>query len=301
MSAAAPRCATPLLSGLGRKLAPLGYRVRTRPLLARTLLFLLPDWKVTLQLPEIGPFRLRLRRHRYLWLRGPSATEQFAWKALPSLAPAAPVFYDVGANIGLYTRFALSRLSAARVVAFEPWQPNVSLLRENVALAGAAERVTIVETALSDENGQLEFQVDDVQSTSGTLDKVTGGRPAEGRGNLRLAPKLTRVPSRRLDDLVGEGGLPAPDVLKIDVEGAEDLVLSGAERLLAERRPHLLVELHGEAAARAVVARLLELGYRCHGRGSRALLPDGEGPIDADVLDRISGRYDLEMVAAVPA
>lgn len=65
----------------------------------------------------------------------------------------------------------------------------------------------------------------------------------------------------RIDSLV-DGGLPVPDLIKIDVEGSELEVLVGARRTLEKRMPGLLVEVHGVGLEEDCMALLVEIGYR---------------------------------------
>jgi len=286
---------------IGKRISPLASWLRSRPLLGRWCLSLVPDIRWTLKIGSLGPLRVRLRRHRYLWLRDPFVTEAFPWETLSRITPSRATVFDVGANIGLYTRFALGSLRAGHVVAFEPWRENCRLLEENIALVGAQDQVTILQIALGDEDGDALFQVDNVQSTSGTLDRVTCGAPSEGRRNLRLAPVHTRVRCVRLDSIIKENRLPLPDVIKIDAEGAEGMILRGARELLLQHRPRLLVELHGPGVAREVIRLLLDLNYSCTAKGSSQLFPGGRGPVTIGVLDQIQSLYDVEFVVAVPS
>lgn len=276
----------------------LAYSLRTRPALGRLALRMIPDVPWTLRLDGIGPFRLRLRRNRSLWLREPLESESFPFAMLRHFVRPGAVVYDCGANLGLYARYLTESLGAGQVVAFEPMPDNQEFLAANLALGGIAEKVTVVPIALSDEDGTAEFQVDDMQTTSGTLSKVTGGAASEGRRNLELPPLTTRVPCRRLDTAVAEHALPAPDVIKIDVEGAEGLLLRGAADLLRERSPLLVVELHGAAVARDVLALLCGHGYACAGKVAPHLHAGGYGRLDPSMIPRIGGLYDLHFLAA---
>lgn len=276
----------------------LAYSLRTRPALGRWALRMIPDVPWTLRLEGIGPFRLRLRRNRSLWLREPLESEGFPFAMLRRFVRPGAVVYDCGANLGLYARYLTASLGAGRVVAFEPMPDNQTFLAANLALGGIADRVTVLPVALSDEDGMAEFQVDDMQTTSGTLSKVTGGGASEGRRNLELPPLTTRVPCRRLDTAVAEHGLPPPDVIKIDVEGAEGLLLRGAANLLRDHSPRLLVELHGAAVAREVVTLLDGLGYACAGKVASHLHASGYGRLDRSVLPRVEGLYDIHFLVA---
>ncbi|MFY9825867.1 MAG: FkbM family methyltransferase [Thermoanaerobaculia bacterium] len=276
----------------------LAYSLRTRPRLGRWALRMIPDVPWTVQVEGLGPFRVRLRRNRSWWLRRPLDSERFPFAMLRHLVRPGDVVYDCGANLGLYARFLVSELGAGRVVAFEPSAENRRFLAANIALGGIADRVTVLPMALADEDGTAEFQVDDVQTASGTLSKVTGGAASEGRRNLRLAPLTEQVLCRRLDTVVAEEGLPLPDVMKIDVEGAEPLLLRGAAELLREKRPSLVVELHGAAVAREVISLLHGFGYVCAARVSTRIHAAGYGPVDLSTLPRVEGLYDVHFLVA---
>lgn len=277
---------------------PLAYRLRSRPRLGRVALALIPDLRVHIRIEGIGPFAIRLRRNRSLWLREPLVSEHFPFSMLRQMVRPGEVIYDAGANLGLYCRYLAGVLGAGQVVAFEPVAENRSLLARNLELGAVGHRVRVLPFALADEDGEALFQVDDRQSSSGTLDKVTGGQPCEGRRNLGLGPLTERVPSRRLDSVIRELNLPLPALVKIDVEGAEALLLRGAEDLLREHHPKLLVELHGAPEARAVVSFLCDLGYACAARVEPHLHPGGFGPVDRSTLAAVQGQYDIRFLVA---
>jgi FkbM family methyltransferase len=147
---------------------------------------------------------------------------------LSSLLGPGRVAFDVGANVGFFTLLA-SRLvgSSGSVVAFEPMPSNVAALRRHVEL-NQVRNVTIFEAAISDHPGTARF------SPSGN---PSMGRLAES-GNLE-------VETVSLDGLIGGGVVPEPDLLKIDVEGAEMQVLQGGLRCLREKRPAVVLSAHG--------------------------------------------------------
>ena len=279
-------------------LRSLARSLRTRPHLGRWTLRMIPDVPWTLQVEGIGPFRVRLRRNRSWWLRKPLESESFPFAMLRHLVRPGDVVYDAGANLGLYARYLVSTLGAGRVVAFEPVADNRALLAENLRLGGIEDRVTVMPLALGDEDGEAEFQVDDMQSASGTLSKVTGGEACVGRRNLGLGPLVDRVRVRRLDTVIAEAGLPVPDVIKIDVEGAEGLLLRGAAGLLREHAPRLLVELHGVDCIRDVVGLLAEAGYACAGKVSERVDRSGYARVDPSLLPRVDDMYDVHFLVA---
>jgi FkbM family methyltransferase len=273
------------------------YQVRTRPALGRRVLRCIPDVKMRLQVAGLGPVRIRLRRNRSLWLRNPLATECVMFAALRRMVRPGDVVYDAGANIGIYVRYLLAQCGAGAVVAFEPMPENVELLRENVALSGLPEKVRLLEVALSDSDGTGDFQLDDISSASATLSCVSAGRASEARRQYGLPPMIARVRTACLDSILQSEKLPVPQVIKIDVEGAEGLLLSGARQLLTRHHPKLAIELHGIPCARNVVGLLSRIGYCCYGylRKNDRFAYTGIGP---EQITELSGQYDLERIFA---
>ena len=169
------------------------------------------------------------------------------------------VFFDIGANVGFFTLLG-SRIvgEAGAVVAFEPLPENLGALKVHVRLNGA-RNVNVVAAAVSDRAGRERF---------GPVDNpAMGGRAPEGS---------IEVVTVALDDLVREGAVRRPDVLKIDVEGAELRVLAGARRTLEEARPAIVLSAHGWQLFDTCRDLLRQVGYEVH------LAKDG--PDDGDYL-----------------
>lgn len=179
-----------------------------------------------------------LSREKYYWL-GTHEEPVQAWLA----AHVRPGFtvYDVGAHAGFFTLLC-ARLAgpAGRIVAFEPRAENVERLRANASANGFAN-IEIDARAVSDRPGEAAFTL-----VSSTL---------EGRLAADGDPADARVPATTIDACVGAGML-APDVIKVDVEGAEGAVIRGAARTIASRRPLLVLEVHSADAGREVAAAL---------------------------------------------
>lgn len=142
------------------------------------------------------------------------------------------VFYDVGANTGLYSCIVANSCDQCRVVAFEPYPPNITKLVKNAELNGL-EQMSIFKTTLSD--------------TSGTTPITTPEEPTPGHGTSSITDDLNAmsVPTARGDELIAKSRIPPPNIVKIDVEGAEPLVVDGLTTALSEDRCRLVFcELH---------------------------------------------------------
>jgi FkbM family methyltransferase len=131
------------------------------------------------------------------------------------------VIYDVGANLGLHT-LTFSRL-AKHVVAFEPNPSLTPNLRKTVANLPNA---TLHEICLTTADETVQFHISDWDHMLSSLSNWTG-QPT----------RTIEVPGRSLDSMLAQGSIPKPDVLKVDVEGAELMVFRGAQNLLSREEP----------------------------------------------------------------
>jgi FkbM family methyltransferase len=149
--------------------------------------------------------------------------------------------WDVGAFVGYHT--LLLDAAGVRIVAVEPDPANRQRLEANLELNGAAARVPVVPKAIS--------------SAPGTLYMVRANdEPAQ---NAVAETGEVAVEATTLDALLDEHG--PPDLVKMDIEGAEVAAFAGGARVLGTVRPVFVMELHGEPG-QAAHDQLLEAGYR---------------------------------------
>ncbi|UFN50972.1 FkbM family methyltransferase [Roseomonas sp. OT10] len=169
-------------------------------------------------------------------------------------------FIDVGANIGWFSVLAAQAVGPrGRVHAFEPRADLAGRLRQSIVDNGFEDRCRVEMIALGAEEGAIDLAWVPDERNPGHSFIVPRSMP-EG------AVSLGRVPVRPLDAL----GLDGPvRLIKIDVEGAEPLVLRGAQGLIARDRPILLIELFpywlgrvSGTTADALLTQLRGWGYR---------------------------------------
>lgn len=176
--------------------------------------------------------------------------------AIQQMVKPGMIAYDVGANIG-YVSLLLARVvgETGKVIAFEALPANIERLRANITLNGLEQRqrVQIVHAAVTTQPGPVRF----LTHASTGMGKAEG---SAGRDDDH-EQKIT-IPGVSLDDFVYEQDNPPPQVVKIDIEGGEVLALPGMRRVLAEARPLIFLELHGERAARVAWETLTGAGYR---------------------------------------
>jgi len=180
------------------------------------------------------------------------------WKALDM---HGQVVYDVGAFHGLLTLFFARQ--CRQVVCYEPNTKNNARILENLLLNGLTN-VTVRKLALGAETGVGDLICTPLMPGTGSLE--TNIVEALKRSD---APKTSeQVQISTLDRDVAENGLPAPDFIKIDVEGLELEVLRGARNILEQCRPALFLEMHGATMdekrrkVSEIVAWLEQNGYR---------------------------------------
>jgi FkbM family methyltransferase len=163
---------------------------------------------------------------------------------------------DIGANVGTYALpFATRVGKTGHVHAFEPSPSVASRLRTNVEISGL-NNVSVQEVAVSDNarGAQLHFAEDD------------------DRNSLAGAShRSIMVSTTTLDDYLAAHGINGVDVMKIDVEGAEALVLRGACKLLSsESAPVIMIEINPAAlrengsCADEVIDLLARYGYTAY-------------------------------------
>ncbi len=163
---------------------------------------------------------------------------------------AGQTLFDIGANVGYYTLLG-SRLVGAtgRVYAFEPAIRNIHFLYQHLVLNNV-RNVIIISAACSEHTALAAF--------SG------GSNYALGHLNIGPeAPDSVPVPVLSVDEAVRATGVH-PDVLKIDVEGAEMSVLRGARETLRLKKPRIFLSTHSDSLRRDCLDFLAHQGYSCH-------------------------------------
>ena len=178
-------------------------------------------------------------------------TEPDVQAALDLLLRPGMTVYDIGANVGFHAISTARRVGlGGKVICFEPLPENVKRIEQNAA-SNNFTNIQVVTTALGSSDGEAAFWTS-TQPTWGKLASV-------GKKPDKFAREV-KVTIRRLDSLVEEMALAAPNLIKMDVEGAELEVLEGARATLERHRPILLIEAHGTNAA--IEKFLLAIGYR---------------------------------------
>jgi FkbM family methyltransferase len=142
----------------------------------------------------------------------------------------ADIVLDIGANLGYYTLLSANLVgNSGAVIAFEPVPENVALLRRTVA-SNRLSNVVVVESAVSDQEGDVTLYLD-----------------ADNFGNHTMAPGTRDASDGRIQTrAVSLDGYLDPQVtvnaMKIDAEGAEQRIIHGARRILSEQDVQIVME-----------------------------------------------------------
>ena len=184
------------------------------------------------------------------------------------------IVWDIGANMGLFAIPAALR--ASQVYAFEPDVELAHNLCRSLRLrANRALSIAVICAAVSNVDGTTNFEI---SKFSRAMSKIE----AAGRWHQSAiaVEEIRIVPTLRIDTLVNK--LAPPTVLKIDVEGAEMMVLDGAAETIAEHRPSILIEGPRE------LALAMDVFFAAH----RYILLDGEAerptPLSSAVWNTIA-------------
>jgi FkbM family methyltransferase len=173
------------------------------------------------------------------------------------------VIWDVGAHFG-YNSLVFAQISPtdSKILSFEPNLSNIERFRENlVSNEELAKKISLHNWAISDTDEQAFFyfsdSIDDSVSSGSYLGSVMPPLSPE----TYTAFQSTSLFVRSVDSLIEKEKLPAPSIIKIDVEGAEYEVLKGAKTLLTTVKPVMIIEIHHIKAMHEVSALLHELNY----------------------------------------
>lgn len=171
---------------------------------------------------------------------------------------------DIGANVGFYSVLMANLISdSCRVLAIEPSNYMLKLLKDNIELNSCGDKVIIYEGCAGNSEGEV------------TLNTIEGNEEYSSLGKVvhpsALDKKVISQQSKctTLDTLVEKHSL-RPGFIKIDVEGFEHMVIEGASSVLEKHRPVIFSELSDEllrsngASSSQVYEMLVKLGYKVY-------------------------------------
>jgi len=190
--------------------------------------------------------------------------EIYVWKAYEQIRKVLPgdVVVDAGAMVGTFTLKAAAQ-GASRILAFEPFPPSLEILQENLK-RNELENVDAFDVALAQLNGALKLWAHKNPGSQSLTD-------------INDPEKFIIVQARRLDDVLEEEGVDHVDFIKIDVEGAEGLVLMGAKETLKRTPIHLGIAVYHYPKQLEEINTMLEgIGFKTHTLWNRYLYAESD-------------------------
>jgi FkbM family methyltransferase len=195
---------------------PFVWRMKNGALVALLPAELLHDWTVS-----------SICFHRGTW-------QPHVENALLELLKPGDTAYDIGANVGYFSAVMAKAVGrSGRVFAFEPVPEPYERLVLCQRLNDLSQ-LTALPIAIGARGEPVAL----------TLDPSSPGQASFHESGANAATQRIDVPMRRLDDLLSDGQLAPPTLIKMDVEGHELAVVEGAEELLAKYQPVLIFELN---------------------------------------------------------
>jgi FkbM family methyltransferase len=165
-------------------------------------------------------------------------------KALQGEIKTGQVVYDIGANVGFYSLLSSVLVGeTGHVYSFEPFPENLLELKRHLQM-NRIKNCTVIDAAVSSADGEAIFDPSD--------DRCTGHLAAHGSLYVRTLS---------LDGLALRNEIPVPNLIKIDIEGAEYECLKGASYVIQESRPIIFLATHGRQVHYECVEMLLKWNY----------------------------------------
>jgi FkbM family methyltransferase len=224
--------------------------------------FLLPSRRQKRLRVKAGPamglvFELNPRWEHTAW---EGTYEQSLQRLFVKFLRPGTIVFDVGANYGFYA--VLAAREGADVFAFEPDKENAEALARHADMNGLAFHIHIVSSAVYSYTGNIALEPPDMAGSHGNAHT----RPQESE-----TVNAMHVPCITLDNFIQTN--PQPNLVKMDVEGAESEVLKGADQLFHTSRPYLLCEIHDQRNASFVEVWLAEHHYTFAWVGQESSFP----------------------------
>lgn len=179
-----------------------------------------------------------------------------AW--LDNTLQPSDIFYDIGANVGIYTLFSANRISKeGKVFAFEPHAPNFNTLIENIMTNDKADRVMPLSFALGDSDSVQPFLYKNVES--GSSGSQLSESPISDSKDMHEKAELTELKaSYSIDGLISKKIISAPNLIKIDVDGNELNIVKGMTKLLKSKNKPRSIQIEVDPTLKKEVVGIME-------------------------------------------
>lgn len=216
------------------------------------------------------PGSLPLWRAKTLLEKEPETIE---W--IESFKPNA-LFWDIGANVGVYSLYAAKFHPTAKICSFEPAIVNHNVLVRNIEANKLDNQISSYCVAFSDETKLASFNMGTTEIGSALH---AFGEAKDWKGNTFVPAFRQAMLGFRIDDFIRHFQVEVPDYIKIDVDGIEAKIIEGARNTLANKRlKSLLIELDTQDndAYQSVLSTITAAGLKLEAKLHAAVFDGGE-------------------------
>lgn len=177
------------------------------------------------------PSRMTLGRVESLFTKEP---ETLKWiDKFKSYNSNKIVFWDIGANIGLYSIYAAIKFKNIEIISFEPSTSNTRTLSRNISINNLDNKINIFPLALSDKENIISFFNETTFSEGSSISNFNSN--IDYKGNTVKKNEIKNkynIFGTSIDYLILNNIIKVPNYIKLDVDGIEHLILKGAQNLL---------------------------------------------------------------------
>lgn len=189
-----------------------------------------------------------------------------------------PVIFDIGAHHGQTAQLFRELFPKAEICSFEPFQESFNRLQ---LVTNNDPNIKVFNFGLSDRNGMLKFQSNPSSATNSLLPTDSNGPETWGKGLLETK-RIVEAEFKTLDTVLIEEQIPKVDILKLDVQGAEHLVLKGADSAFAGGSVDLIYSeiitqptYEGQKRLDEAIGAFYDCGFDLHNIFNLSLTKDG--------------------------
>jgi len=144
------------------------------------------------------------------------------------------IFWDIGANIGLYSIYAALKFKNIEVISFEPSTSNLRVLSRNISINKLENKIKINQFPLTNKENKYLIMKEGEFVEGGALNSF--GESFDFEGNSFNAENNYKVYGTTINYLLKSNILPIPDYIKIDVDGLEHFILEGGDKFLGNKK-----------------------------------------------------------------
>ncbi len=199
-------------------------------------------------------FYLDMQSEKDYWL---GTYEVALLESVGKLIQPGWVVYDVGANVGYLTvLFAKLTGKNGKVYAFEPLPANIERLVKNVEANDVKEQVIVCPYAIGDRRDEVVFYLGNSDDTGKVETIVTANEKETKENKDKLIVEMIT-----LDEFAEQNTDHYPQLIKMDIEGAEVLAIKNMQRILQTIKPFMIIEIHSKDAGQVVWNELTKYNY----------------------------------------